>query len=93
MTKALQLKSANDLLDILLSVSQSLVARSEPVWTLYYDNGTNFIGADNQMLLMNDASSKETMTLEFTLPSGDHLNCLCEAGVKSWKVNLLEFSL
>ncbi|XP_074031549.1 uncharacterized protein [Leptinotarsa decemlineata] len=89
-TKAVHLELASDLsTDSFLAALQRFIARRGRVSHIYSDCGTNFLGAQGQLLrLLESSASHENIVFHPTPASAPHFNGLCEAGVKSVKSHL-----
>ncbi|XP_045477885.1 uncharacterized protein LOC123683032 [Harmonia axyridis] len=89
-TKALHLELATDLsTETFLSALQRLIARRGRISHLYSDCGTNFVGANREIInLMKDSAEREHIQWHFNPPSAPHMGGLWEAGVKSVKTHL-----
>lgn len=101
-TKALHLELVSDLTTAaFMAALKRFIARRGPVLYLYSDNGTNFIGAKNQLdelysLLhshdyrsaMQDELNKHKITWKFSVPFGPHMSGIWESGIKSVKSHL-----
>lgn len=103
-TKAVHLELVTDLsTERFLQAFRRFIARRGRSTDVYSDNGTNFVGARNQLkplfeLLNNpnhrkdmaDESAKEGINWHFNPPSAPHFGGLWEAAVRSAKVHLLK---
>ncbi|XP_044597974.1 uncharacterized protein LOC123274434 [Cotesia glomerata] len=102
-SKAIHLEIAEDLTtDALIGALSRFIDRRGRCKNLYSDNGTNFVGANNQLkevyaILNADSSankihntlSKEGISWHFIPPLFPHFGGLWEAGVKSMKNHML----
>ncbi|XP_062716167.1 uncharacterized protein LOC134291852 [Aedes albopictus] len=102
-TKAVHLELVTDLSTArFIQALRRFVSRRGRCASLYSDNGTNFVGAKNQMMELidrlkskdhHDAVAKECaedgMAWHFIPPGGPHFGGLWEAAVRSAKVHLL----
>lgn len=86
-TKAIHLELTSDLsTESFIAAFRRFIARRGHVSDCYTDNGTNFVGANRQLLDMaRQASEKLQLGWHFSPPSGPHFNGLAEAGVKMFK--------
>lgn len=58
--------------------------------TIFSDRGTNFVGANNELIeLMKQATESEKILWSFNPPAGAHFGGIWEAGIKSVKSHLL----
>nr|CAI5833897.1 unnamed protein product [Callosobruchus analis] len=89
-TKAIHLELASDLTtEAFLAAFRRFVSRRGRCTDVYSDQGTNFIGAYNQMKeFAKVASEKLSLKWHFNPPASPHFNGLSEAGVKSVKTHL-----
>lgn len=98
-SKAVHLEVVSDLsAEACLAALKRFCARRGCVAELYSDNGTNFVGSNNelkrfQQLLANSElvqryCALQTIDWKFAPPRSPHFNGLCEAGVKSFKSHL-----
>lgn len=89
-TKACHLELASDLsTDTFLAALQRFIARRGTVSHLYSDCGTNFLGAQRELLrLMEQAAARQTIVWHPSPPGAPHFNGLIEAGVKNVKLHL-----
>ncbi|XP_026684463.1 uncharacterized protein LOC113470313 isoform X3 [Diaphorina citri] len=103
-TKALHLEVVSDLSTaVFINALKRFLARRGPVKTILSDNGTNFVGAKNQLneiyKLLESENYKEQFSYElaeyriqwiFNPPSAPHFGGLFESNVKSFKTHLLK---
>lgn len=101
-TKALHLELVSDLTTAaFMAALKRFLARRGPVLYLYSDNGTNYIGAKNQLdelySLLNSRDYNSAMQNElnsqkikwkFSVPSGPHMSGIWESSIKSVKTHL-----
>jgi hypothetical protein len=97
-TKAIHIELVSDLTsDAFVATFRRLMSRRGRVANLHSDNGTNFVGADNEMkkLLKQtlstttlDALANEGVQWHFIPARGPHFGGLWEAGIKSVKNHL-----
>lgn len=89
-TKALHLELASDLsTPVFLAALRRFIARRGRCSTIFSDCGTNFVGANRE--LMNDfrrATESEAINWQFNPPSSPHFGGLWESGVKSVKTHI-----
>lgn len=92
-TKAIHLDLASDLTtEAFLNSLKRFVARRGLCNTIHSDNGTNFIGANNELIKMSNILSssdfenfiqENKINWKFILPRSPHFGGIWEAGVKS----------
>lgn len=101
-TKALHLELVSDMTtSAFMAALKRFLARRGPVLHLYSDNGTNFIGAKNQLdelysflsssdyrVTMQDELNKHQISWKFSVPSCPHMSGIWESGIKSVKSHL-----
>ena len=89
-TKAIHLELASDLSsETFLSALQRFISRRGRCEKLYSDQGTNFVGAYNEIKkIMQYAANQEKIDWHFNPPSSPHFGGLWEAGVKAVKTHL-----
>jgi hypothetical protein len=97
-TKAIHIELVSDLTSVaFLAAFRRLMGKRGRVANLHSDNGTNFVGADNEMkkLLKQtlstttfDALANEGVQWQFIPARGPHFGGLWEAGIKSVKNHL-----
>nr|CAI5862640.1 unnamed protein product [Callosobruchus analis] len=89
-TRAIHIEVASDLTsDCFIAAFRRFVARRGRCNYLYSDNGTNFVGANNQLKeLSKYATDHLKIKWHFFPSSSPHFNGLSEAGVKSVKTHL-----
>lgn len=90
-TTAVHLELTVDLsTESFIAAFRRFIARRGTVVFCQSDNGTNFVGAYNQLFeLAKQASEKLYLKWKFSPPTGPHFNGLAEAGVKSLKTHLV----
>lgn len=88
--KALHLELVSDLSsEAFIAAFRRFVARRGQCLHLYSDNGTNFVGANRQLIeLSKKAAGALALQWHFNPPSAPHFGGLWEAGVKSVKHHL-----
>ncbi|CAK9831432.1 hypothetical protein ANTRET_LOCUS8425 [Anthophora retusa] len=98
-TKAVHLEVVSDLTtDAFLAALKRFVGRRGICKNIYSDNGSNFIGANNELLELHEALQKDNrirnfligkeITWHFMPPLSPHFGGLWEAAVKSFKHHL-----
>ncbi|XP_024885572.1 uncharacterized protein LOC112463395 [Temnothorax curvispinosus] len=89
-TKAVHLELAFSLsTESFLSALRRFIARRGRCSRIYSDCGTNFVGAQRELVgCMQAASEREQIQWAFNPPSAPHFGGLWEAGVKSMKTHL-----
>lgn len=89
-TKAIHLELASDLSsDAFLAAFRRFLSRRGRCLKIYSDCGTNFVGANKQLIsFMKHAAHAENIEWHFNPPSAPHFSGLAEAGVKSVKTHL-----
>lgn len=89
-TKAIHLEVTSDLSsEAFLAAFRRFGARRGKCVTITSDQGTNFKGANHQLLdLAQEAAQKLCISWRFNAPGSPHFNGLAEAGVKSFKSHL-----
>lgn len=99
-TKAIHLELVGDMTsESFLGALKRFVARRGICQEIYSDNGTNFIGANNQLRqtfnkliagsqIISDFSSSFYISWHFNPPSAPHFGGIWEAGIKSAKFHL-----
>ncbi len=90
-TKAIHFELASDLTsDAFLACLRRFAARRGRITEIWSDNGTNFIGAYNQLLqIAKEASENLSILWRFGPPGGPNFTGLAEAGVKSLITHLV----
>lgn len=89
-TKAIHLELASDLSsDAFLACLRRLIARRGRCIKIFSDQGTNFVGASNELekmsKFMQHSSAEEKIEWSFNPPSSPHFGGLFEAGIKAAK--------
>lgn len=98
-TKAVHIEVVNDIsTEEFLAALSRFISRHPACQTLHSDNGTNFVGANNELkelyTFLNDQAHRETITHEllqqrikwdFIPPASPHCGGLWEAAVRSFK--------
>ncbi|CAH0564505.1 unnamed protein product [Brassicogethes aeneus] len=89
-TKAIHLELASDLSsEAFLAALRRFIARRGRCSQIFSDCGTNFVGANKQILsYFKTAAASESLKWSFNPPSAPHFGGLWEAGVKSVKTHL-----
>lgn len=90
-TKAIHIELVSDLTsNAFLAALRRFIARRGRVSHLYSDNGTNFVKANKDLILLTrSAASTESIEWHFIPPSAPHFGGLWEAGVKCMKGHLI----
>ncbi|XP_071052628.1 uncharacterized protein [Onthophagus taurus] len=90
-TKAIHLELVTDLTtEAFIAALRRFIARRGRCSLILSDQGTNFVGANNKLKEMAEASGTRLgLHWIFHPPGGPHFNGLAEAGVKSVKSHLL----
>lgn len=88
--KAIHLELVSDMTaEAFIAAFERFVSRRGPCYAIHSDQGTNFVGASNQLRkLAADASVQLKIEWHFNPPSAPHFNGLAEAGVRSVKTHL-----
>lgn len=99
-TKAIHLELVNDLSkDAFIAALRRFMGRRGKPLEIHSDNGTNFVGANNdlkefykflnsQSLKISEKLSNEGISWKFIVPHSPHLGGLWEAGIKSMKFHI-----
>lgn len=91
-TKAVHLELCSDLSSaVFLACFRRFVARRGRVTDVSSDGGTNFVGANRQLIELSKAACGTlSISWHFSPPGGPHFNGLSEAGVKVFKSHLVK---
>ncbi|XP_045471829.1 uncharacterized protein LOC123678720 [Harmonia axyridis] len=89
-TKAIHLELASDMSsDVFIAALRRFVARRGKCSHLYSDRGTNFVGANRELVaLAKKCAECELITHHFLPGNAPHMGGLWEAGVRSVKTHL-----